>query len=132
MAKKKEPNISRHETGLQVRIQRGGEPVSKWFSRSQYPTWAATYADARAWRDDIKAMVGGPQRADFRTRGRIWTDNVYWHGWVYTAEGKPAHTNRSIERHGTRKAKRLVKEWLEEHLARRDAADELAAGDAAE
>lgn len=60
-------NISKHETGYQVRIKRRRKEISRYFSFSQYGSVNNTLREAKAWRNYIKSIGKNNTRRFLKT-----------------------------------------------------------------
>lgn len=113
--------------GWWVRFERKNYPVSKFFSDSKWGGWRRSRRVAIEYRDLVESKMpprvrrpGPPPgpgyikretRGYYNAAGDLMTYES-WMAWIRVAPKKAASTNVSIDKWGTRKAKRWVLEWL--------------------
>jgi hypothetical protein len=116
--------------GWWVRFERKSGGVSKFFSDSIYGGRKEAYGEAVKFRNSIRDRLPktvrvyspGPGRVKKEIRNYI---NSYGHriyydalvAWIRVAPGQGASTNVSIDKWGTREAKKMVFRWLEKKQA---------------
>jgi hypothetical protein len=115
--------------GWWVRFEYRDHPVSKMFSDSRYGGRRAARAAAIAYRDEVLLTLPARAHHQLPGKGRIWRETrsyitasgerqtfEAWTGWCRVAPNHSASSNASIDKWGTRRAKAMVQEWLDNKL----------------
>lgn len=134
MRSRKLKNITRMDYkrshGWWVRFEYRALPISKLFSDRRYGGRREARAAAIQYRDAVLLVLPERDRQHQAPgKGRIWRETrsyvtasgerrTYeaWTGWCRVAPNRSASSNASIDKWGTRKAKTMVREWLEGKL----------------